>query len=107
MDNKKYENSNFQNRSEGKSLGDVLKNIVNQYGIGEKLVEAKIVSDWEKIVGKMIARHTTKLFIKKNKLFIQIDSAPLKNEISYAKSKLLEAIQNETNSKLIEEIILL
>lgn len=103
----KYQNNSYLNRSEGISIGDAIKKLINQYGIGEKLIEAKIISAWEEIVGKMIARHTQKLFVKKNKLYIQFDSAALKNEMLYARTKLLENVQNISESKLIDEIIFL
>ena len=107
MDNKKFNNNAYLNRSEGISIGDALKKLINQYGIGEKLVEAKIVASWEEIVGKMIARHTQKLFVKKNKLFIQFDSSALKNEMMYARTKLLENIRKVSESSLIDEIVFL
>lgn len=104
---KKYSDNFASKRVEGASLGDVLKKLVNQYGIGEKLVEARVISVWEDVVGKMIARHTVKLYIRKNKLFIQLDSAALKNEIAYARTKLLETIREKTESNLIDEIVIL
>jgi predicted nucleic acid-binding Zn ribbon protein len=100
--------SNFvSNRTQGDSLGNVIKRLINQYGIGEKLNEAKIIACWEEVVGKMIARHTSKLYVRKNKLYIKLDSAPLKNEILYARSKLLETIREKTESTLIDEIVIL
>jgi len=64
-----------------------------------------VLNDWEKIVGKMIARHTKNMYIKKRILFVELDNAALRNELSYAKTKLVTAINKSLNSEAIDEIV--
>ncbi len=100
-------NDNTFNRKNIQSLGEIIQQYIRQSGIQPKLDEATIIKNWEETVGKMIARHTSDIYIKKRKLFVKFDSPALKQEMAYAKTKLLENVNGTIGHKGIEEIILL
>jgi len=87
------------------TLKQAIEALIDQYKIQEKLSETVVLNDWEKIVGKMIARHTKNMYIKKRILFVELDNAALRNELSYAKTKLVTAINKSLNSEAIDEIV--
>lgn len=87
------------------TLKQAIEALIEQYKIQEKLSETVVINDWEKIVGKMIARHTKNMHIKKKILFVELDNAALRNELSYAKTKLIAAINKSLNSEAIDEIV--
>jgi len=87
------------------TLKQAIEALIDQYKIKEKLSETVVINDWEKIVGKMIARHTKNMYIKKRILFVELDNAALRNELSYAKTKLVVAINKSLNSEAIDEIV--
>ena len=60
---------------------------------------------WPSLVGPMIAKHTTELFIKDKTLFIRFDSAPLKQEVHMMRSKLKNHLNNELGADVIHEIV--
>ena len=88
-----------------KSLGEVIRELINSYHLDGKLNEIKIVNSWEKVVGKMIAKHTKDIYIKNGKLFVKIDSPALKNELSYSTSQIIENLNKEAGSEVIREIL--
>lgn len=87
-----------------------LKELVNQmlraYGLGEKLDEMSLIKSWEDIVGKMIAKHTKDIYFNKGNLYISLDSAPLRQELSFAKSRLREKLNEHAGKVLVKEIYL-
>jgi predicted nucleic acid-binding Zn ribbon protein len=87
------------------TLKQAIEALIDQFKIQEKLSETVVLTDWEKIVGKMIARHTKNIYIKKRILFVELDNAALRNELSYAKTKLVVAINKSLNSEAIDEIV--
>jgi predicted nucleic acid-binding Zn ribbon protein len=93
-------------RSNEISLGDAIKEFLKEKNLGEKLKHISIINSWEKIMGKTIAKYTKKIFISKKKLYIMIESPALKNELSYAKDKILQLVNDEAGEKLIEEVII-
>ena len=74
------------------------------YKLEGKLNEVAIQDVWEDLLGKPIALRTTEIFIKKNILFLKIESAPLKNELWLAKDKLLERLNQKLGNTLLKEI---
>jgi predicted nucleic acid-binding Zn ribbon protein len=93
--------------SSDRPLGEVLKELIETYRLEGKLNEMKVIHSWEKVVGDMIARHTKDLYIRNGKLFVKIDSPALKNELSYSTSTIIEKLNDEVGSKVIEEVIFL
>ena len=70
-----------------------------------KLAEQKVIVGWERIMGKMIARHTKQVSISNKKLFIQLDSAPLKQELFYSREKIIKMLNEEAGEEVVDEVI--
>jgi len=87
-------------------IKDVISEMLSSYHIKDKLAEVDIVQQWEKLMGKLIAKNTQKLYIKDKKLFLHIESSALKQELAYSKSKIIEIINNESGTDLIHEVII-
>ncbi|MCD6112148.1 MAG: DUF721 domain-containing protein [Bacteroidales bacterium] len=91
-------------KSNENSIKDVIKELLNAYKLNSKLNETKVISSWEKIVGKIISVHTEKIYLKKDILFVKFDSAALRNEMLYSKEKLIKMINKEIKKKVIKDI---
>ena len=62
---------------------------------------------WAEIMGAPIAKRTTKLFVKNNKLYIELNSAPLKQELMMSREKVLERVHEFAGGKSIQQVIFL
>ena len=91
---------------DGKRIDGVWNDFMKKSKLNEKLVEFEITSRWEELSGPLVARHTTSLRFSKGKLFIILDSAPLKQEITMRKSELLQKVNQGIGSSLIKDIII-
>ncbi len=87
------------------SLGEAIKEMIEAYRIGSKLSEAKMLDSWEKIVGSMIAKHTVQMKVSKRKLYVKLDSAALRSELTYAREKIRKSLNKEVGENLIDEVI--
>lgn len=92
-------------KSNSQSLKEVIQELLKTYRLEGKLNEVKLISSWEKVMGKMIANHTGGIFINKKKLFVKLDSAALRSELSYAKEKIIKMLNDEVGELVIEEVI--
>ncbi|MCB9261614.1 MAG: DUF721 domain-containing protein [Flavobacteriales bacterium] len=86
------------------SLKDLIETMFDSYELGEKMAENRIKNEWETIIGKTIARNTAKLSIHKKTLYIEVLSAPLKNELFYHKQIIVEKVNTYIGKKIIEDI---
>lgn len=89
------------------TLKEAISQLLKTYKLQDGINETKIINSWEKIVGKMITNHTENLYIKNNKLYLKLDSPALKNELSYAKTKLIKSLNDTVNQQIIEDIVFL
>ncbi|PWT77011.1 MAG: DUF721 domain-containing protein [Bacteroidetes bacterium] len=88
------------------SLGDAMKQFLNQSRLKGAIVALQIDEVWEKIMGKTIARYTDKIEIHGQTLYIQTSVAPLKQELLYKKDKITELVNEALGEKLIKEVVI-
>ncbi len=88
------------------SLKEVIGQLLKAYKLDDKLAERRLISSWENVMGAMIAKHTTDLYIKHQQLFVTLDSAALRNELSLAKTKIVKMLNDQAGSQVIVEVIL-
>jgi hypothetical protein len=86
-------------------LKEAIDELLTAYQLRNKFNETYLVTFWEKLMGRGIASRTGKLYVNEKKLYIQILSAPLKNELLMAKSKVIELINREMGAVVVEEVI--
>jgi len=86
------------------TLKQVINEMLKEYKLSDKLKEKKIIESWPRIVGKMIANHTTGIYFKDKRLYVTVDNAALREELGYARSKLLKSINKQVGETFIEEI---
>jgi hypothetical protein len=94
-------------RTNDKSLKEAIEQMLQVYKIKRKYVETGIKASWPQLVGKSVANRTKEIYIHDKKLFLRIESSVIKNELILMRSQIIEKINNETKSVLIEDIIFL
>lgn len=92
-------------RSNSQSLAEVIQDLLHDYRLDEKVLETQLKLNWELWVGKTIAKYTRDIRLKQGKLYLKIDSAPLKNELHYAAPMLLKNLNEFLKSQVITELI--
>lgn len=88
------------------TLKDVIQELLKAYRWDDRLDVVKLKRSWDKIVGKIIADHTTHIDVRHKKLYVKLDSSVIRNELMLARSKIVEAVNKEMGSKIIDEIVL-
>lgn len=86
------------------TLGDVIRELLKEYGLEGRLNETRLISSWESVVGKMISKHTKNLYIRRKVLFVKLDSPALANELSYAREKIRKSLNEEVGHEVIEDV---
>lgn len=94
-------------RTNDKSLKEAIEQMLQVYKIKRKYDETGIKASWPQLVGKSVANRTKEIYIHDKKLFLRIESSVIKNELIQMRSQIIEKINNETKSALVEDIIFL
>lgn len=94
-------------KTNDKTLKEAIEQMLNVYKIKRRFDETGVVTAWPDLVGKSVANRTKELFVRDKKLFLRIESSVIKNELMLMRSQIIEKINNEAKSVLVEEIIFL
>jgi predicted nucleic acid-binding Zn ribbon protein len=87
------------------SFKEVLEKYLETFRLKEAFDETYVTAHWEKIMGKPIASRTKAVFVKGKMLYVQLDSAPLREELVRAKSKILQLVNQEMGKDFVTDIV--
>jgi hypothetical protein len=90
-----------------KSISEIVENTWDDWGIGDVVTPEKIISEnWQRIVGIQLSGKCApdRLIGNSGTLFIRASGGPVKQELSFAKQKILAAIRKLNNCSFIREI---
>jgi hypothetical protein len=88
------------------SLAEAMKEFLKKSRLKTGIQALQIEDAWEKIMGKTIAKYTDKIEIIGSTLFISSTVAPLKNELLYQKTKIIERVNEALGERVITEVVI-
>ncbi len=86
------------------SIGDAIKQFLQQHQIEDKTDIQKIILQWEKLMGKPIAQHTEKVWFHEGILYVKISSPVWRSELQLAKRKIIRLINQQLGRELVNEV---
>ena len=89
-----------------KPLKKTIDQLLRAYGYQDQLDELEIIKIYEELVGKMFANHTQKIGFKNKILYVKLDSASLKQELSYVKEGLVQKINKQLKRRVVDQIVI-
>ena len=91
-------------KSKPLSIRDLTSEIYKSKKISKKIDSIEILNSWNKITNKLIQDRTEKVYIsEERKVFIKVNSSPLRNELENNKKKLLKELQKRHSN--IKDVI--
>lgn len=86
-------------------IGDALREVLQENHLEEKVEETRLLAEWENIIGQHINKHTLSKRISKSILYIKLDSAALRYELSFSRDKLKQALNKSVGKDVIKDIV--
>ena len=96
----------YKKNKNGEKLDDVVKRLIKSYGYSKKFNEYEVIEAFGKIMGPVIVKKVNDAYVYNSKLILILNSAPLRNEISMQKSKLISLINQELGNDFLDDIVL-
>lgn len=88
------------------SVKELFDLLIKSYKLGDKLNEARLRSAWDRLMGTTISQYTQDIFLYNHVLHVKLTSAVLREELSFAKKKMITHINKELGEDTIKDIIL-
>ncbi len=79
----------------------------NQSPHRHKLNEAAMVCAWKAIMPQAVHKRTARAFYKQGKLFLKLNSAPLRHELQLNKGQVLALLRAHTKNDDLKEVVFL
>ncbi|MCX6256571.1 MAG: DUF721 domain-containing protein [Bacteroidia bacterium] len=91
-------------RNEIQSIGDAIHEFLKKSGLEEQFLEARIINDWEDIIGSNVAKSTKQIYISNRTLHIRVNSSIVRAELFMIREGLVKAINDRAGKSIIDKI---
>lgn len=93
-------------RTEPKSFAEIFDENMARAGASDTMARHQACYLWPEIVGAGINRYTYRRYVDDDgRLHVFISSAPLKNELTFLRTRLIEQLNAAVGSQAITDII--
>ncbi len=86
-------------------LGDAIKEFLKEMHIDEKVDEVRALEAWERMMGEHINNRIISKRISKSILYIHLDSAALRYELTFRREELKNAINKTVGKPVVKDIV--
>jgi predicted nucleic acid-binding Zn ribbon protein len=93
-------------KSNTQSIEQVIRDFLREMKIDRKLKEVNIVSQWESLMGRMVAVRTSQVYIRNGILYIHVTSSVLKNELLMMRQDIIDRLNEHAGEKIVEKIVI-
>ena len=87
-----------------------IKNLLNIFlkknNLEKGLLDLEVKRAWHELMENGVSNYTTDVSLKNKTLYIKLSSPALKEELSYAKEKLMKLINERFKKKIVQKIVL-
>jgi predicted nucleic acid-binding Zn ribbon protein len=87
-------------------VGDAITELFRQEKLDIKISQFTVRNSWGEIVGEAIAKSTSDISFNDKSVFITLQSAALKHELSYRKEEIITAINKYCGYRLVDHIVI-
>jgi len=91
-------------KRETKNMREAIDSYLKANGLDEVYREKQILAKWESLVGKPIALRTDYVTIKEKTLYVEMNSAVMRDELFKHKEKLISIINKEAGFEMINAV---
>lgn len=93
-------------RIDPKLVGEIIESVVAQEGLQETLACQRACYLWPEVVGPGINRYTSRRYVAGSVLHVFITSAPLRNELTFMRAKIMANLNSLVGSDVITDLII-
>lgn len=87
-----------------KSIAELLPQFLREEGLETPLLQRRLLSAWDEVVGKPIAQYTGEKFIKNQTLCVKILNPALRADLSMSRAMLVKRLNEAVGAQVIADI---
>jgi predicted nucleic acid-binding Zn ribbon protein len=87
------------------SIGAIIQQWLRANNLEEKLQQQSVPTYWIEIVGESVAKHATIERVDKGKMFVKVESAVWRNELSMRREEIRQKVNEHFGAEIVKEVI--
>ncbi|MCK4749565.1 MAG: DUF721 domain-containing protein [Bacteroidales bacterium] len=92
-------------KSNTQSIAEVIRAFLKESRLEKPMKERQLVNSWESLLGKSVARSTSKIYLKDGRLFVHLESSVVKNELFMLQDEIIKRLNDAAGEELVKEIV--
>ena len=88
------------------TVGDVLKQIIEVNKLQPGIDQIHVKDAWRNLMGNGVNTYTKNVVLKGSTLYVELNSAVLREELSHGKSKIIKMINEELRRDVVKDVVL-
>ena len=92
-------------RNNAEQIGDVIRKFFRINGLESPLNEYRLVQAWKDVVGPVISKYTSNLYIKNQILYVHLTSSVLRQDLMMGRDILVRNLNEKVGAQVIVNII--
>ena len=92
-------------RNDAEQIGDMIRKFFRQSGLESPLNVYRLVQAWRDVVGPVITKYTSNLYIKNQILYVHLTSSVLRQELMMGRDLLVRNLNEQVGAQVIVNII--
>jgi Protein of unknown function (DUF721). len=88
------------------SISDVLKEFMQANNLQPGMDKINVRDAWKNIMGNGVNNYTRDIMLKGATLYVELNSAVLREELSYGKEKIVRMLNEELKREVVKNIVL-
>lgn len=93
-------------RKNNTDLKEAFNQMIDTYKLRGKINQARLKEKWRKIVGPVISKHTLNMEVRDEQLYLRIDSAPLRQELTFMKDQIRQNVNEALGDDYIKGVVI-
>lgn len=86
------------------TIKEALKLFLKTYKLEDQLNEGRVCMVWQKSMGPFVNNRTEKVSFREGILMVYLSSAPLRSELSMAKTAIIHKLNDELGSVIVKDL---
>lgn len=86
-------------------IHQLIQKLIKESPHQHKMVEATIINAWHSHMPGIVSRGTKRIYVKQNKIFVEVVSSPLRHELQNSKQTVLDSLQAHISGYSIDDIV--
>ena len=93
-------------RNNNQPVGAVIRQVVRELQLGPKLAQSELRALWLSELGPLTNKHTTEVSFRSGVLYVNVNSAPLRQELMYGRAELVTRLNAKLTDPCVQDIVI-